>query len=176
MLFPIKGVEFIIMKKQLIIFLCLFLAVSTVHAMGSAPPPGMNTGDAGLDDALRQIEARAGEPGGEEEIGAVMKKEYGVTQKEIDALRKRGYRVSEIYYMALLARHQNRRISEIASMHAKGVGWGVLAKRLGVHPGDLNRLRARHHQLERHRIRNEQHREPVPGPEPKPRRPNGRKR
>ena len=163
------------MKKQLVIFLGLFLMVSTVHAMGSAPPPAMNTGDAGLDDALRQIERRAGEPGGEEEIGAVMKKEYGVTQKEIDALRKR-YRVSEIYYMALLARHRNRRINEIAAMHAKGEGWGVLAKRLGVHPGDLNRLRARHHQLERHRIRTEQQKGPAPGPKPQPYRPGGKRR
>ena len=154
------------MKTKLSLLLLSLILVSTVYAMGSAPPQSLNTGDSELDGALQQIEERAKDRVGRAEMDRVMKQEYGVTQKDIDALHKRGYRTSEIYYMALCARQSNRHIDQVAAMRAKGAGWGTLAHRLKVHPGDLNRLRVRHHKMIQHTVQQKEHIRVSPAPKP----------
>ena len=135
------------MNKKLISTILLLLFATTSFAMGTAPKTGIKTGDKALDKALMEIDKLAAKPEGIKEIEGVLIGGFSITRKEIDSLRKRGYRLTEIYYLSLLAKQSGKKVNSVAALHAKGVGWGVIAKRLGVHPGDLNRLRVRLHKI-----------------------------
>ena len=115
------------MKKIYILLAFVLLIVSVSYAMGSAPKSKLK--------------------GEDKKIGNALVNEYGVTWKQIDHLFKRGYTMDDVFYLSLLAKESGKDVNTVAAMHAKGVGWGVLAKKLGVHPDDLNRLRSRLHKI-----------------------------
>ena len=98
-----------------------------------------------------------------------MRNKYSVTQREINSLRKNGYRLNEVYYLSLLAKQSGKKVNTVAALHAKGAGWGVLAKKVGVHPKDLNRLRVRLHKIKKTAVKEqkkEQQRIKVHAPKP----------
>lgn len=111
------------MKKTYILLAFILLIVSVSYAMGSAPEPKVKG------------------PG--KKISKVLINEYGITQKQVDHLFKRGYTMDDVFYLSLLAKESNKDVNTVAALHAKGVGWGVLAKKLGVHPKVLNRFRVK---------------------------------
>lgn len=141
------------MKKIYVLLMFVLLIVSVSYAMGSAPKSGIKTGDKALDKALREINKRAGQPGGKKEIEGVLRNKYSVTQREINSLRKKGYRLNEIYYLSLLAKQSGKKVNTVAALHAKGAGWGVMAKKVGVRAGDMNRLRIRLHKMKKEAVR-----------------------
>ncbi len=135
------------MKKTFILLALLLFLVSTAFAMGTAPQVDVKikTGDKVLDRALMDIDALIAKPAGVEEIMGILSRNFSVTKKEINSLRKRGYTLTEIYYLSLLAKQSKKNINSVAALRAKGVGWGVMAKKLGVRPADLNKTRVRLH-------------------------------
>jgi hypothetical protein len=145
------------MRRSLIVFMLLLFA-SSVLAMGRAPSPNIKSGDKDLDAALIEIDGASKDPARARETERVMINKFSITQNQLDSLKKRGYTLSETYYLSLLAKQSGKKVNDVAALHAKGVGWGVLAKRLKVQAGDLNRLRVRLHKIKKQAVK-EQKRE-----------------
>lgn len=150
------------MKKIFILTLLLLFFTSTAFAMGTAPKAKIKTGDKALDKALMEIDKLAVKPEGVKEIMGLLVGKFSVTQKEIDSLRKRGYALTGVYYLSLLAKQSGKKVNTVAALHAKGTGWGVLAKKVGVHPGDLNRLRVRLHKITKKAVKEKKVKAPIP--------------
>jgi hypothetical protein len=72
-----------------------------------------------------------------------------LTDREINFLSKQGYTLAEIYYMASLAKASGKTVTSVAALHSQGVGWGVLAHRLGVRPDALRKLIVREKKAEK---------------------------
>ena len=130
------------MRKILVLVLLSFFA-SVCLAMGTAPEPKIKTGDSSLDRALMDVDKKAATAAGAKEIENELRQQHAITQREMEFMRERRYTLSEAYYLSLLARQSGRKVRDIAAVHEKGVGWGALAKRVGVRPSDLNKLRVR---------------------------------
>ncbi|MFH1683347.1 MAG: hypothetical protein ABIA67_00545 [Candidatus Margulisiibacteriota bacterium] len=75
--------------------------------------------------------------------------------EQIDHLRKRGYNMDDVFYLSGLAKESGKDVNTVAAMHAKGMGWGVLAKKIGVPPNDLNRLRVKLKNIQKEAVREE---------------------
>jgi hypothetical protein len=109
--------------------------------MGTSPKPKFRTGNKDLDHALLDIHTRALTADGRIAVRSEIKLHFSILDNQIDFLSRRGHTLAEVYYLALLAKRSGKKINDVAALHSKGVGWGVLAKRLGVRPSDLNKLR-----------------------------------
>ena len=57
--------------------------------------------------------------------------------------------MAEIEYLALLAKQSRKSINSIVALRSQGVGWGVLAKKLGVQPSALRKLVVSHKKAEK---------------------------
>lgn len=147
------------MRKAFVVFGLLLLAACCLAA-GKAPEPRIKTGDHELDMALMEMEKKALTPEGAKEVRGIIMEDHALTQRQIESLHRRGYTLGEVYYFGLLARQSNRRINDVAALRAQGLGWGVMAQRLKVHPSELNKLRVRLRKVHRERY--------VPRPKPKP--------
>ena len=80
-------------------------------------------------------------------------------------LSKQGYTLSEIYYLASLAKASGKTVTSVAALHSQGVGWGILAQRLGVRPDALRKLIVEQKKADKMMIR-EQKRQMVPARSP----------
>ncbi len=130
------------MKKILVSLLIVSFA-SACLAMGAAPEPRIKTGDRELDKALMEVDRRAGTPDGAKAVRSEMTERYRVREGDMEFLRKRGYTLGEVYYCGLLSKYSGRGIRDIAALRGQGVGWGMMAKRVGAKPSDINKLRVR---------------------------------
>jgi hypothetical protein len=146
--FPIEGIEFTynpggrVMKKILVLLLVLSFA-SVCFAMGEAPKPKIKTGDGALDRALMDVEKRAGTADGAKAVRKELTERYRIKEGDIQFLRKSGHTLGEVYYCGMLSRYSGRGIREIAALRGEGVGWGVMAKRVGAKPAEINKMRVR---------------------------------
>jgi hypothetical protein len=132
--------------KKILVFIILLVFASTCLAAGTPPSKvKIKTGDDSLDAFLKDVDINAAKPGGEKEIRERLNLHFSLSNKQIDFFRHHGYSWAEIYYLALLAGKSGKKIDDVAALHAKGVGWGQLAHKLNVHPGDLNKLRVQLH-------------------------------
>jgi len=131
------------MKRYLVLVVFLVLASACLAADFSANL-SIKTGDASLDLSLRNINAKASTPAGAGEVKTELRQNFSISDRELIFLSKRGYTLAEIYYLVLLAKQTGKKVNDVAALHSRGVGWGVLAKRLGVRPSDLNKLRVQH--------------------------------
>ncbi|MEA3494339.1 MAG: hypothetical protein U9R38_08180 [Candidatus Margulisiibacteriota bacterium] len=129
--------------KKIIVALLIVSFASVCFAMGTAPQPKIRTGDGDLDKALMEVEKRAGTADGAKAVRKELTERYQVRETDINTLRKQGYTLSGIYYCGLLSKQSGRGIREIAALRGQGVGWGVMAKRVGAKPADINKLRVR---------------------------------
>lgn len=127
------------MKKVLALFAVLLFASTCLAAEWSANLK-IQTGDANLDLSLKNINRRAATPAGAIEVRREITQQFILPEKEIQFLNKKGYCLAEIYYLSLLAKKSGKPASSVAALHSKGIGWGVLAKKLGVKPNELNKL------------------------------------
>ena len=130
------------MRKILVSLLIISFA-SACLAMGSAPEPRIKTGDRDLDKALMEVEKRAETADGARAVRKELTERYRIREGDIEFLRKSGYTLGEVYYCGLLARYSDRGIREIAALRGQGVGWGLMAKRVGAKPSDINKVRVR---------------------------------
>ena len=127
------------MKKSLVMAFLLFFASACLAADFSANLK-FNTGDTQLDLLLNNINSKASTPAGANTAKTELRKKYSVSERELNFLSKKGYTLAEIQYLALLAKQSGKPINHVAALHSKGIGWGVLAKRLGVQPSALRKL------------------------------------
>lgn len=109
----------------------------------------IDTGDAELNIELNNIDAIAADPKGAEEIRAEIVKDFGLSRGEILKLEKKGYRLAQIEYLAMLAKVSRKTTAQIIAMHNQGIGWGALAHKLGVHPSALKKVVRKHRVVKR---------------------------
>src|SRR3989338_4117329 len=127
------------MKKVLLV-VSLFLFGSTCWADNYSANFKIQTGDAALDLHLSNVNAKAATPAGANEVKSELQANYSVSEKQISFLAKQGYTLAEIQHLALLAKQSGKTIDQVAALHGKGVGCGLLAKRLGIQPSALRKL------------------------------------
>lgn len=128
------------MKKCFVFSFLTLLFLAAVSGATVNVAVSLKTGDADLDLHLRSTNERASTPAGMAETHNYLTQNYSLQEKEINFLHKRGYTIGEIEYLALLAKQSGKSVNSVAALHSKGVGWGVLAKRLGVQPSALRKL------------------------------------
>ena len=126
------------MKIYLVILSVLFFG-SACFAADFSAALRVKTGDAQMDLHLNNVNSKASTPTGATQVRTELRDNYSVSEKEIRFLNKQGYTLAEIQYLALLARQSGKPINKVAAVHSKGVGWGVMAKRLGVRPDALRK-------------------------------------
>ena len=66
---------------------------------------------------------------------------YGVSVEFVKALYDRRYDFGEIALMLEIAHSAGKEPSEIATLRRKKLGWGAIAKEMGIHPAALNRAK-----------------------------------
>jgi hypothetical protein len=142
------------MKKLILLSVSIVLALSAVsYAVDFKANLSIKTGDASLDLHLRDINNRASTATGADEVRSDLRTNFSLADREILFLSRKGYTLAEISYLALLAKQTGKKINDVAAIHSQGIGWGVLAKRLGVHPSDLNKLRVQQKKQEKAIVR-----------------------
>ena len=142
------------MKKRLIIIILLFFTSACLAADFSANLK-IKTGDAQLDMHLANINSKASTPTGANKVKTELREKYSVSERELNFLSKKGYTLAEIQYLALLAKQRGKPINDVAALHSKGIGWGVMAKRLGVKPSALRKLIVQEKKAEKKMIKGE---------------------
>lgn len=128
------------MKRMMALAIVLFFASNSI-ALEYAANFSIKTGDASLDLALTNINKQSGTKDGALAVRLEIEKEYSVPKADISFLLKNKYSLAEIYYMALLSRMTKKNIRKVAALKGKGIGWGALAKEMGVKPSTLNKFR-----------------------------------
>ena len=121
----------------------LLLMASACLAVDYSGSLSIKTGDASLDLSLKSVNDRAASPSGAGEVKTEIRQNFSLSDREISFLSKKGYTLAEIYYFASLAKQSWKPVSEVAALRSKGIGWGVMAKRLGVQPSALRKLMVR---------------------------------
>ena len=76
-------------------------------------------------------------------MGSAPKYGSELGEKQVERLRAKGYSKDDLAYLSLLSKKSGQNVDSVAAIKAKGGGWGVVAHKLGVAPGELNRLRTR---------------------------------
>lgn len=71
----------------------------------------------------------------------VISSSYSVSIGFVKALYDRGYDYGEVALMLELSSVSGKKPSEVAVLRKKGLGWGVIAKKLGIHPSRLKRAK-----------------------------------
>jgi hypothetical protein len=139
------------MKKLLLLCVSLFLVLSAAgFALDFSADVSFKTGDNSLDLHFSNVNKMSKTPAGAIEVRRDLRENLLLSDKQITFLSRKGYTLAEISYIALLARKTNMNINDIVVLQkSKGVGWGLLAKRLGVRPSDLNKLRVREKKREK---------------------------
>lgn len=128
------------MRKIVALMIVLFF-VSSSLALEFVANFSIKTGDASLDLALTNINKQAKSKDGALAIKVELQKDYSIAKADIAYLLKKKYCLAEIYYLALFAKWTKKPIRRIAAFKSKGIGWGVMAKKLKIKPSDLNKLR-----------------------------------
>ncbi len=125
--------------KVLFVFLMLMVFAFSVQAADFSAKLNIKTGDSQLDLHLSNVNSKASTPAGAAMVRTELKGSYKVSDRELSFLSKKGYTLAEIQYLALIAKQSGKPINDVAALHSKGIGWGVLAKRLGVRPDALRK-------------------------------------
>ncbi|MFA5183629.1 MAG: hypothetical protein WC405_20160 [Syntrophales bacterium] len=141
------------MKKIGLFIATLLLASASIAAV--SVDVGIKTGDAELDLHLRSTNNLGSTPAGMIEAHKYIATNYWITEKEVSFLHKQGYTLAEIEYLALLARQSGKPINKIVALRGQGVGWGVLAHRLGVKPSALRKMIVQHKKAEKMQLKQE---------------------
>ena len=127
------------MKKGLLLLVLLAFTSASFAAEFSAKL-NVKTGDSNLDLSLSNINTQARTSDGAKQVRADIRQNYSLSDREINFLSKQGYTLAEITYLASLAKAGGKTVTSVAALRSQGVGWGVLAKRLGVRPDALRKL------------------------------------
>lgn len=71
----------------------------------------------------------------------ILVSKYGITANFVSALYERRYDYGEIAMLIELAQAAHKDPADIAALRRQGLGWGALAKQLGVHPSSIARAK-----------------------------------
>lgn len=107
--------------KNVIIFLILMLASPTIFADD-------------LDKEASAMESTKENP----QWNSTLKDKYNLTDEQMKALTESGVSHPQMAMAAELAKQTNKTIDEVLKMRTEQkMGWGAIAKELGVKPGSL---------------------------------------
>jgi hypothetical protein len=71
----------------------------------------------------------------------ILVSKYGITPNFVSALYERRYDYGEIAMLVELAQAAHKDPADVAALRRRGLGWGALAKQLGVHPSSIARAK-----------------------------------
>ena len=84
------------------------------------------------------------ESGSANELWAeVLASSYNVTVSFVNSLYERRFDFGDIALMLDIARASKKDPSEIALLRRKGLGWGAIAKQVGIHPAEMERAKGK---------------------------------
>ena len=125
--------------KIILPFLMVLVFTLSSQATDFSAKLNIKTGDSQLDLHLSNINSKASTPAGATIVRTELKEGYKLSDNQLSFLSKKGYTLAEIQYLALLAKQSGKPLNDVAALHSKGIGWGILAKRLGVRPDALRK-------------------------------------
>ncbi len=128
------------MKKTAIFLMLTLMLASLALAADFSAKFTVRTKDRDTDRVLREINERAKTEQGAAEVRDDLKAKLNVDQKELDFLSQQGYTLAEITYLASLVKASGQTWDKVTALKSQGVGWGVLAMRLGVKPDALRKI------------------------------------
>ena len=104
------------------------------------------------DDVLAQEEAAAESVKDRPEWVNSLKSTYKLTDEQIQTMKNQGLNYPQMAMTSMLAEKSGKSIDDVMKMRTEDkMGWGKIAKELGVHPGEIGRSVA----SLRHEIRDE---------------------
>jgi len=66
---------------------------------------------------------------------------FGLGSSFVEQLVKQGFTFTDIYYLGFLHKLTGKSVGDLVKEKNQGLGWGVIAQRLGIHPGEFNKAR-----------------------------------
>ncbi len=126
------------MKTILIVIMLLFLNTSVVNAGGFNFTYNGTTGDIGLDAEIKDLNigAKGSTDGALKELAV----SFGIEPKiSIRIMTTHDLSFGEIYLLGVCKLHSGKSIEHILALREKGLGWGQIAHKLGIHPSTLNK-------------------------------------
>ncbi len=131
-----KPVRQTILLKRVSTLICA-LALAALPSLSNAQDAGHD-----LSQQEQTAEQEAKKPGFEE----ALKEKYKLTDEQIKALRDQGMNNTQITMTAALAEKSGKTTDEIAKMRLEQkMGWGKIAKELGVAPREIGQSVASMH-------------------------------
>jgi hypothetical protein len=89
-------------------------------------------------DEIEKEEQAAKDAGTKPEYLAALKEKYALTDDQITAMQAKGLNAPHMAFTAQLAKSSGKSIDEVMKMRLEQkMGWGKIAKELGVHPREI---------------------------------------
>lgn len=113
-------------------------------------PPSLSRGADASDDSLATQEQTLDQNSKRAGYEADLKEKYGLTDDQLKALHEKGMNNSQITIAAALAKASGKSVEDVEKMRVdQKMGWGKIAKELGVHPGEIGQsISAMHNERE----------------------------
>lgn len=70
-----------------------------------------------------------------------MASSFNLKSSLVENLVKQGFSFTDIYYLGFFHQKTGISVDNILKHKSKGIGWGEVAHRLGIHPGEFNKAR-----------------------------------
>ncbi len=111
--------------------------ISSLLACGLALSPSLSYAD---DDELAKEETALEESGKKAEFISEVKTKYNLTDEQIKTMQDKGLTNPQLAMAAQLAQSSGKTLDEVLKMRVDDkMGWGKIAKVLGVHPGEIGK-------------------------------------
>lgn len=80
-----------------------------------------------------------------------VKTEYNLTDEQVKYLQDKGITGNDAVRIASFTKTSGKTLEEVAAMRSeKKMGWGAIAKELGIHPSEIGHSVSRMHKKEKH--------------------------
>lgn len=120
-----------ILKKQLALTVLSLLLLNPLSPLAH-----------GVDDAKENESLEASHSSktySESQLSDIQKK-YSLSDEQMKSLKDAGFKPNDMTRVAELSKSSSKSINEIIAMRTEQkMGWGKIAKELGVHPGEMGR-------------------------------------
>ncbi|MCC7402783.1 MAG: hypothetical protein IT288_00160 [Bdellovibrionales bacterium] len=131
-------------QQIVIVWVVAFVSLSLFGSLAA--------GDENAD--LDAVEAANEEPAKDTKWQSAVTSKFEMTDEQYKSLQDQGLKGNQIAMVAGLAKESGKTLDEIAKMRLEqNMGWGKIAKELGVHPGTIGQSVA----SVRHEIKGEHH-------------------
>ncbi len=106
-----------------------------------------------LSNKPSEVKTSAAEKGMAYDLWAgILVTNYGVTVEFVTKLYDRGYDYGDVCLLLEVAKDSGKKPVEVAELKSRGLGWGAIAKRLGVHPSSLERAKGNESLFKRYQL------------------------